>query len=54
MSRRAHGVGGVQFGEATDKPCRADLLAKARASQAYERCDRKRRNQAGTIDISVH
>ena len=50
--------GDVQFGEVVEKKCEADFLGKANASkkQAYKRelrvCDRKYRNQSGTMYIS--
>ena len=50
--------GDVQFGEVVEKKCEADFLDKANASkkQAYKRalgvCDRKYRNQSGTMYIS--
>ena len=50
--------GDVQFGEVVGKKCEADFLDKANASkkQAYKRelgvCDRKYRNQSGTMYIS--
>jgi len=50
--------GDVQFGEVVEKKCEADFLDKAKASkkQAYKRelgvCDRKYRNQSGTMYIS--
>ena len=50
--------GDVQFGEVVEKKCEADFLDKASASkkQAYKRelgvCDRKYRNQSGTMYIS--
>jgi len=50
--------GDVQFGEVVEKKCEADFLDKADASkkQAYKRelgvCDRKYRNQSGTMYIS--
>ena len=50
--------GDVQFGEVVEKKCEADFLDKATASkkQAYKRglgvCDRKYRNQSGTMYIS--
>jgi hypothetical protein len=55
----AYGASGdVQFGEVVEKKCEADFLDKANASkkQAYKRelgvCDRKYRNQSGTMYIS--
>jgi hypothetical protein len=50
--------GDVQFGEVVEKKCEADFLGKADAAkkQAYRRalgvCDRKYRNQSGTMYIS--
>jgi hypothetical protein len=50
--------GDVQFGEVVEKKCEADFLDKANASKkrAYKRelgvCDRKYRNQSGTMYIS--
>jgi hypothetical protein len=50
--------GDVEFGEVVEKKCEADFLDKADASkkQAYKRelgvCDRKYRNQSGTMYIS--
>ena len=50
--------GDVQFGEVVEKKCEADFLDRAAASkkQAYKRelgvCDRKYRNQSGTMYIS--
>ena len=50
--------GDVQFGEVVEKKCEADFLDKADASrkQAYTSelgvCDRKYRNQSGTMYIS--
>ena len=50
--------GDVQFGEVVEKKCEADFLGKADAAkkQAYKRelgvCDRKYRNQSGTMYIS--
>jgi hypothetical protein len=50
--------GDVQFGEVVEKKCEADFLDKANASkkQAYKRelgvCDRKYRNESGTMYIS--
>jgi len=50
--------GDVQFGEAVEKKCESDFLAKLQAKQkaAYQRemgvCDRKYRNQSGTMYIS--
>src|SRR5438045_9279104 len=50
--------GDVQFGEVVEKKCEADFLDKANASkkQVYKRelgvCDRKYRNQSGTMYIS--
>jgi hypothetical protein len=50
--------GDVQFGEVVEKKCEADFLDKANVSkkQAYKRklgvCDRKYRNQSGTMYIS--
>jgi hypothetical protein len=50
--------GDVQFGEVVEKKCEADFLDKAKASkkQAYKRqlgvCDRKYRNESGTMYIS--
>ena len=50
--------GDVQFGEVVGKKCEADFLDKANASKkhAYKRelgvCDRKYRNQSGTMYIS--
>jgi hypothetical protein len=53
------GTGGdTQLGAAVEKKCEADFLDKANASkkQAYKRelgvCDRKYRNQSGTMYIS--
>jgi hypothetical protein len=53
------GTGGdTQLGAAVEKKCEADFLAKVNASkkQAYKRelgvCDRKYRNQSGTMYIS--
>jgi hypothetical protein len=55
----AYGASGdVQFGEAVEKKCESDFLAKLQAKQkaAYRRamgvCDRKYRNQSGTMYIS--
>jgi hypothetical protein len=50
--------GDVQFGEVVEKKCESDFLAKLQAKQkaAYQRemgvCDRKYRNQSGTMYIS--
>jgi hypothetical protein len=50
--------GDVQFGEVVERKCEADFLGKANASkkQAYKRelgvCDRKYRNESGTMYIS--
>ena len=50
--------GDVQFGEVVEKKCEADFLDKASAlkKRAYKRelgvCDRKYRNQSGTMYIS--
>lgn len=50
--------GDVQFGEVVERKCEADFLDRANASkkQAYKRelgvCDRKYRNQSGTMYIS--
>ena len=50
--------GDVQFGEVVEKKCEGDFLAKLQAKQkaAYQRemgvCDRKYRNQSGTMYIS--
>ena len=50
--------GDVQFGEVVEKKCEADFLDKANAAKkrAYKRelgvCDRKYRNQSGTMYIS--
>ena len=50
--------GDVQFGEVVEQKCEADFLDKANASKkrAYKRelgvCDRKYRNQSGTMYIS--
>ena len=50
--------GDVQFGEVVEKKCEADFLDKANASRkrAYKRelgvCDRKYRNESGTMYIS--
>ena len=50
--------GDVQYGEVVEQKCEADFLGKANASrkQAYKRelgvCDRKYRNQSGTMYIS--
>jgi hypothetical protein len=53
------GTGGdTQLGAAVEKKCEADFLGKADAAkkQAYKRelgvCDRKYRNQSGTMHIS--
>ena len=53
------GTGGdTQLGAAVEKKCEADFLDKAKAAkkQAYKRelgaCDRKYRNQSGTMYIS--
>ena len=53
------GTGGdTQLGAAVEKKCEADFLARANAAKrrAYKRelgvCDRKYRNQSGTMDIS--
>ena len=53
------GAGGdTQLGAAVEKKCEADFLGKANASkkQAYKRelgvCDRKYRNQSGTMYVS--
>jgi hypothetical protein len=53
------GTGGdTQLGAAVEKKCEADFLAKANAAkkQAYKRelgvCDRKYRNQSGTMYVS--
>jgi hypothetical protein len=55
----AFGAGGdVQFGEAVEKKCESDFLAKlqAKPKAAYRRemgvCDRKYRNESGTMYIS--
>ena len=55
----AYGASGdVQLGEAVEKKCEGDFLAKLQAKQkaAYQReigvCDRKYRNQSGTMYIS--
>jgi hypothetical protein len=55
----AYGASGdVQFGEVVEKKCEADFLDKAKApkQQAYKRdlgvCDRKYRNQSGTMYLS--
>jgi len=50
--------GDVQFGAVVEKKCEADFLARlgARQKLAYQRemrvCDRKYRNQSGTMYIS--
>jgi hypothetical protein len=50
--------GDVQFGEVVEKKCESNFLAKLQAKQkaAYQRemgvCDRKYRNQSGTMYIS--
>ena len=50
--------GDVQFGEVVEKKCESDFLAKLQAKQkaTYQRemgvCDRKYRNQSGTMYIS--
>jgi hypothetical protein len=50
--------GDVQFGEAVERTCEGDFLAKlqAKPKAAYQRemgvCDRKYRNQSGTMYIS--
>ena len=56
----AYGASGdVQFGAAVEKKCEADFLAglKAPRKQAYARemgvCDRKYRNQSGTMYLSA-
>jgi len=56
----AYGAGGdVQFAAAVEKKCEGDFLAKlkAREKQAYARemrvCDRKYRNESGTMYISA-
>lgn len=56
----AYGASGdVQFAAAVDKKCEGDFLAKlkAREKQAYARerrvCDRKYRNESGTMYISA-
>ena len=51
--------GDVQFGEVVEKKCEADFLDKAKASkkQSYKGelggCDRKYRNQSGTMYLSA-
>jgi hypothetical protein len=50
--------GDVQFGDAVEKKCERDFLAELKAPQkrAYQRrmraCDRKYRNQSGTMYLS--
>ena len=50
--------GDVQFGEVVEKKCEGDFLDRLKAPQkaAYQRemgvCDRKYRNQSGTMYIS--
>ena len=50
--------GDVQFGAAVEKKCEGDFLARLKApqKQAYQRemrvCDRKYRNQSGTMYLS--
>jgi hypothetical protein len=52
--------GDVQYGEVVEQKCEADFLGKANAAkkkkEAYQRelgvCDRKYRNQSGTMYIS--
>jgi hypothetical protein len=55
----AYGASGdVQFGAAVEKKCEGDFLAKLQAPQkaSYQRemgvCDRKYRNQSGTMYLS--
>jgi hypothetical protein len=51
--------GDVQFGDAVEKKCEGDFLAKLRPPQkrAYQQemqvCDRKYRNQSGTMYLSA-